>query len=118
MTLLELTIVILVLLSLITIMFIGARGWKRGTDRATCVLNIRQAQQGVRSHQNLHGLNPGTVINMFSDIMGPGGYLASPTCPGGGDYDHIGYIPAQGELAMPCSLAGSRNHEPDSFGDW
>ncbi len=33
MTLLELTVVILVLLSLIGILFIGARAWKRGSDR-------------------------------------------------------------------------------------
>ncbi|MBC7981098.1 MAG: prepilin-type N-terminal cleavage/methylation domain-containing protein, partial [Armatimonadetes bacterium] len=34
MTLLELTVVILVLLSLISILFIGARAWKKGSDRA------------------------------------------------------------------------------------
>lgn len=38
MTLLELTVVIMVLLSLISILFIGARAWKRGSDRTGCIL--------------------------------------------------------------------------------
>ena len=41
MTLLELTVVILVLLSLISILFIGARAWKKGSDRAANIMNIR-----------------------------------------------------------------------------
>ena len=41
MTLLELTVVILVLLSLITILFIGARAWKKGSDRSTNLINLR-----------------------------------------------------------------------------
>ena len=41
MTLLELTVVILVLLSLISILFIGARAWKKGSDRAASILTIR-----------------------------------------------------------------------------
>ena len=50
MTLIELTVVILVLLSLISVLFIGARAWMRGSDRANAALLIRNAQQGVRSH--------------------------------------------------------------------
>ena len=38
MTLIELTVVILVLLSLISILFVGARAWKRGSDRAGCII--------------------------------------------------------------------------------
>ncbi len=55
MTLLELTVVILVLLSLISILFIGARAWKRGSDRAICIIHIQSAQKGVRSYANLYG---------------------------------------------------------------
>ena len=44
MTLLELTVVILVLLSLISILFIGARAWKKGSDRAGCIMQIRNVQ--------------------------------------------------------------------------
>ena len=42
MTLLELTVVILVLLSLISILFIGARAWKKGSDRSANIMNVRE----------------------------------------------------------------------------
>ena len=61
MTLLELTVVILVLLSLISILFIGARAWKRGSDRAASILQIRNVQQAVRSYANMNGFNPGDI---------------------------------------------------------
>ena len=61
MTLLELTVVILVLLSLISILFIGARAWKKGSDRSANILNIRNVQQAVRGHGNMHGITQGSV---------------------------------------------------------
>lgn len=53
MTLIELTVVILVLLSLISVLFIGARSWKDGSDKANCVMNIRNFQTAARSMSNL-----------------------------------------------------------------
>jgi len=57
MTLLELTVVILVLLSLITILFIGARAWKKGSDRSANIMNIRNCQQAMRGEQNMKQLS-------------------------------------------------------------
>jgi type II secretory pathway pseudopilin PulG len=116
MTLMELTVIILVLLSLIAIMFVGARSWKQGSDRSACIMNIRKAQLLVRGYQNVMGLADHTPINMFTDILGPAG--ASPTCPAGGNYDHIGHIPPPGELVMWCDLAASQEHVPDNHSDW
>jgi len=76
MTLLELTVVILVLLSLISILFIGARAWKRGSDRAASILLIRNTQQAVRSNANMLGLNPGDSFTV-GDVFGPGKFLES-----------------------------------------
>jgi type II secretory pathway pseudopilin PulG len=118
MTLLELTVVILVLLSLISILFIGARGWKRGTDRAGCILNHRVTQQAVRSHQNMYGYSQGQPLDMFAQIIGPDKFLPEPKCPAGGTYDYLDYIPAPGELAIECSLQGSDKHVPDRINDW
>lgn len=53
MTLLELTVVILVLLSLISILFVGARAWKRGSDRSANLMNLRNTQQAMRGHENM-----------------------------------------------------------------
>lgn len=118
-TLIELTVVILVLLALISVLFIGARAWKRGSDRAGCVMNIRNAQQAVRSFQNLRGRNDGTALNFNTDIVGIGNFIETfPVCPAGGTYTPATSIPTPGTLALPCSLAGSDDHEPDDFVGW
>jgi type II secretory pathway pseudopilin PulG len=59
MTLLELTVVILVLLSLISILFVGARAWKKGSDRSANIMNLRNTQQAMRGHQNMNQLAVG-----------------------------------------------------------
>ena len=86
MTLLELTVVILVLLSLISILFIGARAWKKGSDRSASILTIRNTQQAVRSFANLNNKNVGDTIAV-TDIFGTGKFVATnPTTishPGG-----------------------------------
>ena len=81
MTLLELTVVILVLLSLISILFIGARAWKKGSDRAGCILNIRNAQQAVRGYINMHD----NATPVAGDIFGATGFLKYPKCPASAD---------------------------------
>lgn len=84
MTLLELTVVILVLLSLISILFIGARAWKKGSDRAASILQIRNVQQAVRSYSNMNGFNPGETPNygsgegaktLLGELFGSGKFL-------------------------------------------
>ncbi|NNC88131.1 MAG: prepilin-type N-terminal cleavage/methylation domain-containing protein [Akkermansiaceae bacterium] len=84
MTLIELTVVILVLLSLISILFVGARAWKRGSDRAASILEIRNVQQAVRSFQNINNYNPGDAgVIGAADIFGPDAFIAvNPTTEG------------------------------------
>ncbi len=125
MTLIELTVVILVLLSLISILFVGARAWKRGSDRAGCIMNIRNVQQGMRSFQNMNGHSPGdTVAAAATDIIGGGKFVeTTPVCPGSGAYE-IGpggdatLLPIVGTLYMTCSLSGSDGHAPSNHLDW
>ena len=121
MTLLELTVVILVLLSLISILFIGARAWKKGSDRAGCIMNIRNVQQAVRSYANMNGVNPGdTVATLYSDVIGAGKFVEkTPACPGGGTYTNgATTVPAVGTLYLTCSLAATETHVPASYTDW
>ena len=80
MTLLELTVVILVMITLITILFIGTRAWKRGSDRSANIINIRNVQQAVRAHANTRELAIGTPLAQ-TDIIGPGKYLGSVNPP-------------------------------------
>jgi len=118
MTLLELTVVILVLLSLITILFIGARAWKRGSDRAICIINIHQVQKGVRSYSNLYGFSPGgNAPGLEGQVIGMGRFVeTTPTCPGGGTYTTGGdTIPEMGFLYMECDIT---EHVPEVTSDW
>lgn len=121
MTLLELTVVILVLLSLISVLFIGARAWKRGADRAACILNIRNVQNAVRSWANMNNKRETEAMTQ-AVIIGTGLFVEkAPTCPGGGTYDMsaLATVPPIGTLAMKCSLGtGPEDHVPDNYEAW
>lgn len=123
MTLIELTVVILVLLSLVSLLFVGARAWKAGSDRAACTMQIRQVQVAVRSFANINNYEAGTDIspvNLQAAIIGSGSFVeATPACPGNGLYTFGGnVIPAVGTLYMTCSLSVSDKHVPDSYAAW
>ena len=126
MTLLELTVVILVLLSLIAILFIGARAWKRGSDRAGCLMNIRNMQQAMRGDQNMRNSAPGGTGLVAENIIGTAGYIANaPLCP----TDKVtaytiaapGNYPALGVIYAACAQATeAANHNPTgaTIADW
>jgi len=125
MTLLELTVVILVLLSLISILFIGARAWKKGSDRAGCLMNIRNVQQAIRSYGNMQALNPGATIpgskTASQVLIGSGLFMENaPTCPGAGTYSGLDgtTIPNVGSVLLSCSFSDGPAHAPTNTGDW
>ena len=119
MTLLELTVVILVLLSLISILFIGARAWKKGSDKAGCIMNIRNVQQAVRSWQNMNAKNVSDTYVITDDIVGAGLFVeTTPVCPGAGNYTILTAVPDVGTLVMTCSLATTESHVPASIAGW
>jgi hypothetical protein len=120
MSLLELTVVVLVLLSLTALLFWGGQAWRNGSDRATCIINIHSVQKGVRSLSNLYGFAPGdTVAGLEGRLIGSGLFIeATPRCPGTGAYTLGGdQIPPVGQLYMTCSLAAT-GHVPQDFSDW
>ena len=77
MTLLELTVVILVLLSLISILFVGARAWKKGSDRSANIMNIRNTQQAMRGEENMKTLAVGDAFTTVTLKT----YLKLPVAP-------------------------------------
>ena len=124
MTLLELSVVILVILGLISVLFIGAQSWKRGSDRVLCIMHMHNVQKGLRSYSNLFGHSPGeSVTGLQSKIFGLGKFIEeTPECPGSGSYamgpDYgADTIPPIGEVYMQCSLAGI-GHVPKDYSDW
>lgn len=128
MTLLEITVVVVVLMLLTGMLWFAATSWKNGTDRPICVMNIRHMQVAVRSYANTSPYQPGTdvsaqspPINLLSELVGTGKYVARfPDCPSNGVYQFSGanVIPQVGEIFMTCSLANSRAHEPKSYETW
>ena len=136
-TLIELSVVVVVLLLVITIMFIGASAWKRGSDRAGCVLNLRSVQVAARSYQNLYGYQYGgrpyaeygtqdIARHLFEK-----GYIEQglydqargvEPCPGGGSYSTTAadVFPMPGQLYLQCSLSAPDAHAPDAAtsADW
>jgi len=86
-----------------------------GKDRATCILQVRNVQQAVRSYQNMNGIDIGAKID-WNEIFGPNRFLENrPACPGGGTYTFSEIFPKVGSLACACSIRG---HQPDNFNDW
>ena len=123
MTLIEITVVILVLLTLISVLFIGANVYKNGADRAACILNIRNIHQSTRAEQNLTGATAGDTLaaaaTIGSTLVGTDLYFAvAPTCP----RDATAYTgmtgtayPADGTVVVACATFGDAagKHFPD-----
>ncbi len=134
-SLLELTIVIATILSLLSILFVGTKAWKRGTDRSSCIMNIRALQMAMRSYQNMYGYSHGGrpyAENGTQDIakhLFDKGYIESEQyehacgkdpCPSGGTYavEFPDVFPEEGTLFMRCSLEKSDEHAPKDHASW
>ena len=125
MTLLELTVVILVLLSLVAILFVGARAWRIGSDRALNILNLRNVQQAVRAHANTRTLAIGGSLDV-AEIIGAGKYLGSVISPNT-EINYVGKfaasVPAIGSLYLSPGYsddAAISNYAPAEalYADW
>ncbi len=135
MSILELTVVVAILLALVAILLVGTTAWKRGSDRAACVMTLRNVQIAARSYQNMYGYDYGGTpaeIGGSRDIaehLYSKGYIESKLyaqvrgeapCAAGGTYNCPvpEHFPESGSLFMRCSLAGAQEHEPSVHGDW
>jgi prepilin-type N-terminal cleavage/methylation domain-containing protein len=107
MTLLELTVVILVLLSLISILFVGARAWKKGSDRSANIMNLRNSQQAMRGYQNMipnPPADPTTIVFTATELVD---YIKLPTPPNADvSYTPAGTVTAVGDLWLGPNAAG------------
>ena len=114
MTLIEITVVILVLLTLIAVLFIGANIYKKGADRAACILNIRNIHQAVRADQNLENQNTGDpIVGTILGAPGDNAYFETViTCPSeGGDYFVFTTYPPIGTVGAYCVDLGGASDE-------
>lgn len=134
-TILELTVVVIILLAIVSIMFVATRSWLRGSDRAACVLTLRNVQVATRSYQNLYGYDYGgqpCALRGTQDIvehLHSKGYIEDSTyeqsrgttpCAAGGTYTcpQPDVFPLEGQLYMNCSLSETANHVPSDHDGW
>ena len=112
----EWTLVIVIASALMGTAFFA---WKRGSDRAGCILNIRNAQCAARSYSGMNNRNIGEPLN-YCEIVGPGKMLERmPYCPAGGTYRFLDKQPEIGKLYMECSLCDKPfNHKPNDYTSW
>ena len=126
-TLVELSVVILMLLTLISVLFISAKYYKEASDRATCITMLSQYQKAIRAYQNLNSLSSGETVTE-TDFYGFGRpFEKEPSCPlGNGTYILLGEIPNVGEPFAICenydSVAGikdkSQEHRDEDLASW
>lgn len=120
-TIIECALVLLVLLSLVSVLFVSTRSWKTGSDRTLCVLSQHQVQQAVRGYANLYGKGEGDEVPGLATLLfGEGRFIEkTPLCPAGGIYAFGGdAVPPRGELYMKCSLAEDGGHRPEDPTGW
>ena len=93
---------VITIFSFIPILFVGARAWKKGSDRAACLMNQRAIEQVVINYQTAKGLKPGDPLNIQEAITANGGAPISTTCPAGNTLSISPTIPAEGGSAVTC----------------
>jgi hypothetical protein len=111
----EWTLVIVIASALMGTAFFA---WKTGSDRASCILNIRNVQNAARG-MCIYNKGPGAPLD-YSEIVGPGKFIQSiPQCPAGGTYRFLDRLPDVGELYVECSLCDAPfNHKPNDYRYW
>lgn len=109
MTLIEISLVVALLLSLIAILFVGIAAYKKGADRSKCVINITSVQKAVRSHQNMYEMKAADALP-HADIIGPGLYIEQLVEPAGDAYGYADVVTAVGTAYLTCGLAGGTTY--------
>jgi len=105
-------------LMVLPILFVGARAWKKGSDRATCIMAQRNIQQAVRSYQKANGLAPGAPLDINAVMASVPMRTFTMTCPAGGSFEFSKVIPPTGVLVIKCSHADDLGHAPSDCADW
>lgn len=126
-TIIELTVVIAFLLTLTSILFLGAQYYKNAAERSSCIANLATIQKSVRSYQNFEGLTAGAPLTK-SALIGVGKPMETElTCPSNkGGYTIASTIPSGSGVVAQCveydavngSVDSSKAHTPSNANGW
>jgi len=105
MTLIELTVVIIVLLTLISVLFFAGTAYIKASNRTACLTNQATIQKAMRGYATLNQIVPTgsitwTTIKADGYIGGLPSTMKCPTNKNG--YVALNKVPAQGTLVAPC----------------
>lgn len=117
-TLIEVTLVVAVLLGLISVLFLGVAAYKKGSNRASCILNMTTMQKAVRSYANLYQLDVGDSISKTQLVGADKMIETAPVCPAEGVYTYNATIPPVGSVFLTCEINGMEDHKPNSTTGW
>ena len=123
MTLIEVTVVMVVLLTLIWVFYFSATAYIKASNRTACLANQANLQKAVRGFQNLNQL-PETSTFIWS-ALDSNGFITNPSslyCPtNAAKYLSAadGVIPPLGTRAAPCvDLDYAVEHTADSLAQY
>ena len=88
-TLIELSVVIAVILTLLSVLFVGATYYKDAADKAACTISQNAIAKASDAYINLEEPDAAAITAMtFSTLTASGGPLqdSTPLCPTGGAY--------------------------------
>ena len=132
MTLIELTVVIIVLLTLISVLFFAGTAYIKASNRTACLANQATFQKAMRGYATLNQIEAGssTAISWTTDIQADGfiGDITSMECPTAKVvYDPETTNVAQGTQVAPCEdptyapnggADADEQHVPADIGNW
>lgn len=116
----EVLALICLLAAAIILAVFGARAHRAASDRAQCILSIRNYQTAVRSYAGMNEVADGARLEPGM-LIGPRAFLHSmPVCPAGGNYIfRQTYSARSGEIFVVCSLSQIKRHRPqDRIHSW
>ena len=120
MTLIEITVVIGALLSLLSVLFVGVSAFKSGSDRSKCLVQTSQIQKAVRARQNMYELRFGDSLTK-DDLVGPGrAFPNEPVCNAFGTYLWGTTVPHLGTAYVDCQDPDNSEeyHYPQDTEGW
>ncbi|RBP36078.1 prepilin-type N-terminal cleavage/methylation domain-containing protein [Roseimicrobium gellanilyticum] len=119
-TLIEISLVISLLVSLLAVIFFGLDVFRQGSDQATCRMQLASVQKAVRSHANLNNMKFTDPLPEDSVVFGGGSPLLAvkPECPAGGLYTWLNAVPAIGVPYGDCTGTTPIHTLTGSVADW
>ena len=96
-------------LFIIPALFVGAKAWKMGSDRAACLMMQRNIEAVVLEYQTENGLQPGAALDVEAIKQKLGGEAALK-CPVGATIVIFDTVQEEGDPVCECPYEDGLGH--------